>query len=410
MRSKRLPIRLILAAVAAALGLLMASTPLIGQETVLYSFSGNGKDGNRPFGGLVFDASGNLYGTTLAGGIGDGTVFELLPNQDGSWTERVLHTFSGYLSDGSGPSAGLILDAEGNLYGTTYGGGAARAGTVFELSLEAGGDWKEEILLSFNATDGFGPNAGLTFDAFGNLYGNAFDGGGARCGTVFELKRKAGGGWSKMVYKFNGSDGCAPFGDLIVDSSGNIYGTTSFGGLHNHGTVFQLTPQAGGGWRQAILHSFDPENGVDGDYPRGTLVRSASGALYGTTAYGGHYASGTAFEMKPAGGGLWTESVLHAFDPNGVDGADPLGGLISDAAGNLYGTTSAGGSFNNGIVFELTPEACGGWFEIILNNFNGNPDGSDSTANLVFDSSGNLYGTTYLGGAYDLGTIFMITP
>jgi uncharacterized repeat protein (TIGR03803 family) len=245
-----------------------ASAPLSAaiKEEVLHSF-GNGKDGQNPYAALIFDASGNLFGTThyggsgtckINGGVGCGTVFELTPKAGGGWTEKILHSF-GKVEDGQNPyDNSLIFDASGNLYGTTFGGGAESTGcndygcgTVFELTPKAGGGWKEKILHSFNdySRDGYNPYAGLIFDASGNLYGTTANGGGCNdpysCGTVFELTPKAGGGWTeKTLHSFNDKpkDGYHPNASLIFDASDNLYGTTAEGGTYGYGTVFEVKP------------------------------------------------------------------------------------------------------------------------------------------------------------------------
>ncbi len=354
-------------------GTVFELTPAAGggwTETVLYSFGGS-PDGADPLAGLIFDAAGNLYGTTGAGGTYDyGTVFELTPAAGGGWTETVLHNFNYNVTDGYYPYAGLIFDAAGNLYGTTSQGGTYGYGwgTVFELTPAAGGGWTEKVLHSFpdyNGTDGTSPYAGLIFDAAGNLYGTTSQGGTYIFrGTVFELTPAAGGGWTETVlHSFgNGADADSPQAGLIFDAAGNLYGTTVEGGTGSNcifgcGTVFELTPAAGGGWTEKVLYSFNA-NGTDGYYPYAGLIFDAAGNLYGTTRYGGTssgcapYGCGTVFELTPAAGGTWTETVLHNFG-NGTDGATPLAGLIFDAAGNLYGTTSSGGTYGYGTVFEL---------------------------------------------------------
>jgi uncharacterized repeat protein (TIGR03803 family) len=276
---------------------------------VLYSFCSwtNCTDGRQPQAGLIFDAAGNLYGTTAFGGYyglqtGYGTLFELTPAGGGSWTEQVVHNFNHDFTDGDEPYAGLIVDAAGNLYGTTSGGGTIGYGTVFELTPTGGGTWTE-VLHSFG----------------------------------------------------DGTDGLYPWAGLIFDAAGNLYGTTSEGGTYDGGTVFELTPAAGGGWTEKVLHSFG--NGNDGAYPHyAGLIFDAAGNLYGTTSGGGTYGGGTVFELTPAGGGSWTETVLHSFG-NGTDGAEPYAGLVFDAVGNLYGTTLGGGTYNYGTVFELQTAA-----------------------------------------------------
>ena len=375
-------------------------------EKLLHSF--NGTDGSVPDAGLIFDTAGNLYGTTYYGGTYDyGTVFELTRSHDtahGGWTEKVLHSFNG--ADGGNLFGGLILDAFGNLYGTGNAGGFG-FGTVFELTRSpntAGGGWTEKVLHSFNGTDGAVPDAALIFDAAGNLYGTTTYGGGL--GNVFELTPAAGGGWTeKVLYNV----GNVPFGGLIFDSAGNLYGTTYYGGTYGHGAVFELTPVADGSWTEEVLYSFH-NNDADGAGPYPTLIFDAAGNLYGTTYNGGFYGYGTVFELMPAAGGGWTEKVLHSF--NGTDGAYLFGGLIFDAAGNLYGTTVVGGSHGYGTVFELTPAAGGNWTEKVLYSFHNNgTDGAEpGWASLIFDAAGNLYGTTLDGGTYGYGTVFEITP
>ncbi len=403
------------------------------QERVLHSF-GNGQDGINPDAGLIFDAAGNLYGTTYQGGTGVcshlvppscGTVFELSSRSGASWTEKVLHNFRG--KDGVEPSGSLIFDTGGNLYGTTQEGGAGLCkdqnrlligcGTVFELSPAGGGRWTEKVLYSFvnNGADGFEPKAGLIFDASGNLYGTTFVGGAYGYGTVFKLSPSAGGSWTETVlHNFNqdGTDGVGPNASLIFDAAGNLYGTTVGGGPGVNGTVFELTPLGGGSWAEAVLHNFnDMDEGYDS---QASLIFDASGNLYGTVAFGGAGgvdAEGSVFELTPVAGGSWTTTVLHNFNENGTDGATSTAGVIFDATGNLYGTTEDGGPRNvYGTVFELTPQTGGGWTEKILHDFGNGSDGVNPLAGLIFDAAGHLYGTTAGGGAYGGGTVFEIKP
>jgi uncharacterized repeat protein (TIGR03803 family) len=394
------------------------------REKVLLNF--NGTDGDKPIASLIFDAAGNLYGTTNEGGThGYGTVFELTPIVGGGWTETVLYNFCSQTNctDGEFPPASLIFDAAGNLYGTTNEGGTHGGGTVFELTPIVGGGWTETVLYNFcsqtNCTDGEFPLAGLIFDAAGDLYGTTWEGGAYGVGTVFELTPTAGGGWTEQVlHSFNGGDGSYPYlGGLIFDAAGNLYGTTLWGGAYpSVGTVFELTPTAGGGWTEQVLHSF---NGADGFNPEDSLVFDAAGNLYGTTYEGGGYGYGTVFELTPTAGGGWTEQVLHSFDNNGTDGFYPEASLIFDAAGNLYGTTQAGGTSTCdggcGTVFELRPTVGGGWTEQVLHSFGSGGDGAFPLAGLIFDRVGNLYGTTGGGGANQCagsscGTVFELTP
>ena len=336
------------------------ATSVAWPEKVLFSF--NGTDGSGPTADLIFDAAGNLYGTAGGGEYGAGTVFELTPTAGGGWTETVLHNF-GNGTDGAYPSGGLVFDAAGNLYGTTpdggtyscFGGGGC--GTVFELTPAAGGSWTEQVLHNFNGvTDGYQPVAGLIFDAAGNLYGTTAGGGPG--GTVFELTPTGDGNWTEEVlHTFGiGTDGAVPTAALVFDAAGNLYGTTYHGGTNNScvytgcGTVFELT-YSGGTWWYQVLHNFG--SGSDGYWPQANLIVDAAGNLYSTTFQGGTHGEGTVFEVTPGSGGRWTEQVLHSF--NGADGYWPWAGLIFDAAGNLYGTTNRGGAYEAGTIFELMP-------------------------------------------------------
>jgi uncharacterized repeat protein (TIGR03803 family) len=413
MRSKKVAVgfTLVLGVVAAAV---MTSAHAAAQtENVLLNF--NGRDGEIPEAGLIFDAAGNLYGTTAAGGTGDsghGTAFELTPNGSGGWSEKVLHSFHDSGKDGFYPYDSLVMDAAGSLYGTTFSGGANDAGTVFELTPNAGGGWTEKQLHSFNSNgkDGYGPYGNLIFDGAGNLYGTTFYGPSTRnYGAVFELLPVTGGGWKeKILLRFSGPNGERPTGGLIFDAAGNLYGTASEGGASGYGTVFELTPTTGGTWTPTVLHNFDS---YDGANPAGGLIFDGSGNLYGTTGEGGS-GFGTVFELTPATGGAWTQRVLLQFNA-GSEGAYPCANLILDAAGNLYGTTNMGGAIGYGTVFELTPAAGGSWTETILYSFrslSGGVDGFSPVAGLVRDTAGNLYGTTTTGGTHQGGAVFELTP
>lgn len=384
-------------------------------EKILYTFKPNGHDGTYPEGSLVLDPSGNLYGTTSQGGLygGVGTVFELVHSNNGTWMEKIIHNFNS--TDGANPASGLIFDAAGNLYGTAPNGGANyNGGTVFELSPIQGGGWTETTLYSFdpfNGTDGDGPQAGVVFDSVGNLYGTTFYGGTYLDGTVFELSPAGNGNWTEAtLYSFTGgADGSIPeFAGVVFDNSGNLYGTTSAGGAYSFGTVFELSPTGGGNWSEQVLHSFN-QNGTDGFDPLAGLVIDGAGNLYGTTYNGGANNFGTTFEVSPAGGGNWTEKVLHSF--NFTDGAFLYGGLILDGAGNLYGAATGGGADSVGTAFELMPSGGGNWTAKVLRSFYfEGADGANPTAALLMDSAGNLYGTTQQGGKYDSGTVFEVTP
>jgi uncharacterized repeat protein (TIGR03803 family) len=368
----------------------------------LHTFKGSG--GVSPYGGLTFDSAGNLYGTTTSGGLYSyGTVFELTPNVDGKWKESVLHSFDD--TDGQQPVGTLIFDSAGNLYGTTWIGGTYGWGTVFELMQNADGSWKESVLHSFNSTDGQNPLAGVIFDSAGNLYGTTGYGGPDSYGTVFELTPNADGSWKETIlHSFASKRGLIPFGGLIFDSAGNLYSTTYGGGAYNNGTVFELTPNADGSWKEIVLHSF---NGIHGQSPNAGLIFDSAGNLYGTTSYGGTYNNGTAFTLRQNKNGNWKASVLHSF--NSTNGDRPVASLIFDSAGNLYGTTVYGGAHNYGTVFKLKPNAKGGWTESVLHTFRDRP-GALPYDGLTLDGQGNIYGTTFGDGTTTLGSIFEISP
>jgi uncharacterized repeat protein (TIGR03803 family) len=317
-------------------------------KSLVYTFTG--ANGISPYGGLTFDSQGNLYGTTEAGGqFGLGTVFELVPGSNGAWTETVLYSFKGE-PDGQLPLGGaVIFDEAGNLYGMTPSGGAHGWGTVFELVSGSNGTWTENILHSFTGgNDGAQPWANqLIFDSAGHLYGATQGGGANDYGTVFELNRAASGTWAeKVIYSFTGAvGGSGPVGNMLFDSSGNLYGVASF-------IVFELV-RADAEWTEKTLHTF--AGGKDGAFPYAGLTWGSAGNLYGTTHTGGDH-KGTVFELTPGPNGTWTETVLHRFGESARDGTAPYyGALVLDAAGNLYGTTLGGGNSNYGVVFEVKP-------------------------------------------------------
>jgi uncharacterized repeat protein (TIGR03803 family) len=408
MRGRLLSIALILA----LLFVIHAETKItFAQEIILHSFNGNNlNDGSQPFGGVAFDNAGNLYGTTFAGGtLGYGTVYKLTPGTTG-WSETLLWNFNG--GDGWWPKGKLIFDAEGNIYSTTWFGGFLGYGGVFELSPD-GGSWTFRELHSFNHLDkdAINPSTGLVRDSSGNYYGNAPGGGLFTWGAVYEVSPD-GYSWSeKLLHSFNLSgDGSEPFGELAIDGSGNLYGTTGYGGesttcFGGCGTVFELSPQAGGEWTYKILHNFNNNNGAN---PFGGLLVDATGNLYGMTTQGGTYNYGSVFKLSPSANG-WKETILHNFNSNGVDGNNPSGALVQDGAGNLYGATGSGGVYNQGTVFELSQTSQGGWKETILHSFNSDGvDGMSPGSGISLDSSGNLYGTTEAGGVYGQGTIYEV--
>lgn len=406
MRNSRLSIGMALTIALVTVNLLMPGSRAAAQtETVLYNFTTTGSAGSLPNLSVTFDNAGNLYGTT-----GE-AVFKLIPNADGSWTPRTLHIFRG-IPDGEFPSGGVILDAAGNVYGLTNGGGRGAAGTVYELVHSANGHYAEKILHHFGQNaDGKFPFGALTFDAAGNLYGTTQGGGTNNTGTVFELLPTALGPWTeKVLYNFNLSgDGADPMVGVIFDSAGNLYGTTGTGGVSDGGTAYKLSPQPDGSWTETNLVSFS-----HGSEPDGSLTFDKSGNLYGATIYGGAHNLGVVYKLSPQSDGSWTETVLHSFNTNGKDGFNAFTSLVFDAAGNLYGATMSGGSFGGGngygTVFELTPQADGTWTESMVFSFNGADGEGPSWGGLIFDSAGNLYGASRTGGADGNGTVFKITP
>jgi uncharacterized repeat protein (TIGR03803 family) len=335
-------------------------------QTVIHHFTTNTGDGFAREAPLIIDKAGNLYGTTAGGGTNRlGTVFELSPPaiQGGQWTETILFNFSG--TDGAEPLAGLIFDRTGNLYGTTFGGGSRGQGTVFELVAPAipGGAWTESVLYSFKfGADGGNPLGGLVFDKAGSLYGTTEMAGDIRCndlggcGVVFKLT-PSGTQWTETVlHTFEGPDGKCPVAGLVIDSAGSLYGTVEFGGLQNFGVAFHLTPPVTGNqWTYTVLHRFS--GGQDGAIPATSLLLSKSGALYGTTTNGGQFNFGTVFKLIPPSitGGQWTTRIVHNFAL--TDGSSPRGGLRFDPTGTLYGTTSEGGQngseLTGGTVFQI---------------------------------------------------------
>ncbi len=423
---------------AMSIALLLAGAALAANsEFVIYSFPfapNTIPAGCQPQGNLTADAAGNFYGTASCGAYSHGVVFKLtrpVPPAK-AWTESVLYSFTGG-TDGNSPAAGVIFDAAGNLYGTTSAGGTADMGTVFELTPPASGqvDWTESALYSFQggASDGDKPLAGLVIDAAGNLYGTTFQGGEndlgycrVGCGTVFQLAPPStiGGAWTEtVIHYFFGGQGTAPTSAPILDAAGDLYGTTISGGKFGAGLVYRLTPPPSGQttWGYKVLHAFAGYP-TDGDSPFNGLTLHGRGVLYGTTSYGGSGQFGTVYQLVPPAvpGGAWTENVLYNFNGDHVnpgDGSSPSGNLVFDPEGNLYGSTSEGGNYNAcvvgcGVVFELSPPAAGvtTWTESILHTFTSGNDGSWPDGGVLFGKNGILYGVSHTGGAHGEGTVF----
>jgi uncharacterized repeat protein (TIGR03803 family) len=399
------------------IALLVSSILAAGQAgyQVLYSFGTNSNDGITPNGDLVFDDAGNIYGTTPLGGSvcnsECGAAFELSPSS-GSWMETIIYNF-GNDSDGASPRAGLIFDGSGNLYGTTFYGGTHGAGVVFELSPPpAGGTWIETVLWNFGgAGDGGNPNGKLTWDASGNLYGTT-----AGLGTVFELSPASGGWTEKVLYHFcpaypDCSDGAEPMAGVTFDNAGNLYGTTYFGGASHGfgpGVVYELSPASGGGWTETTLYRFSTKSGYQ---PLSEVSFDKAGNLYGTVYQGARYGCGGVFQMIP-NDGIWIPKGIQPFKSNIA--CSPEAGLFIDNRSNsAFGTSQYGGAFNGGAAFEITTRAV-----TTIHSFCSESTCQDGTqpAGVLALNAGKLYGTTTEGGASSAcgqlgcGVVFQLAP
>jgi uncharacterized repeat protein (TIGR03803 family) len=397
---------LILAMLAAQVTL---ATPAQGQATasktykekVLHTFASGTGDGGGPWGGLIRDAAGTLYGTTYSGGItsgclinnGCGTVFKI----DKTGKETVLHFFTGG-SDGAGPYGSLIRDAQGNFYGTTSGGGdpVCLCGVVYKLDFSG----TETVLHTFTdapPSNYYGPAAGLIRDKAGNLYGTTFLGGDYQLGSVFTIDMN---GTYSLLHSFNVWDGLGGYLEPpALDAAGNLYGMTTYGGSGGYGTVFRLDTTG----KETVLYGFT--GGKDGAFPSGNVVLDKEGSLYGST-----YEGGSAFSLNGAGvvfklskSGKFT--LLYTFPGQGHGGSYG-GGVILDKSGNLYGTTSFDGANSRGSVFEIDSSGK----ETDLYSFTGGADGDAPFAPVIRDAKGNFYGTTTYGGASGAGVVFKLSP
>jgi hypothetical protein len=442
-------------------GMLLATLRATATEKTLVSFNwlpapNALQTGAYPSGTMLRDANGNLYGTNWLGGEYDsGTVFRLSPPGRGEteWKLSILYTFTGW-DDGGLPNPQLVMDASGALYGTAEGGGSwMDQGLVYKLTppVTGNGKWTFTVLHYFYTTfldgpgDGSNPSGGLIMDKSGNLYGTTDLGGdpsdpqGVGSGTVFKLAPTdaARTKWQETIlYRFRGGAGGAnPMSALVMDSSGNLYGTTLYGGTGGCvdllsdplgcGTVFQLRPPAAGqtAWTKLTLHHFAGQ--TDGAMPQARLFVDTAGSVYGTTFQGGSggctdmlgyvIGCGTVFKLAPPSGGQknWTETILHTF--TGPEGAFPQGGVIADGTGALIGTTSGGGPTSYGVggfgvLYRLVPPDFGQtrWAEVVLYNFDISTSGTEPIGELVRDANGHLFGVTHSGGTGYGGTVFEI--
>lgn len=380
----------------------LATQPMLGQTfNVIHTF--NGSQGSGPVGTLAIDGAGNLYGATESGGQhGQGTVFLLHPTR-GAWTFSVLHSFRAQNGDGSQPEGGPTVSPDGIVYGTTVAGGVGY-GTVYAVSpppnigAAAIPHWSEAPIYSFTGgADGSQPQVGsLLLDSLGNLYGVTPRGGSGLEGVLYELS-PSGGTWNESVlvsfYNVDCISGCNPYAGPISDAAGNLYGTLTHFGIGGCGAAYE------GG--ELLVQS------VGGCTPLGSLIFDQAGNLYGTTSSSGPENGGTVFELSQFRG-QWSVSTLYAFAGSG-NNPGPQGGLLFDGSGNLWGTTNGDGANGYGNVFKLTPSH-GSWIYTDVYDFTGGNDGGNPTGSLIADGSGNMYGTAMTGGANGSGVVFEITP
>ena len=386
---------------------------------VLYDFRGGNDAGGPLYGALALDKNGNLFGTAGGGanrscGGSCGTVFELTPQAHGKWNESVIFDFQ-YSGTGYWPFGSVIVDQQEHLYGTAHLGGTHDDGVVFALT-PSGSGWTESVLYNFGShnNDAGAPLSSLVADPSGKFYGAAFypyelspkAGGGWTEQVLYHFDPQ---------YGKDGTDGYSSDWPLILDPMGNLYGATAFGGNYSKcstgsggcGTVFELTRNRNGKWKEQVLHRFAQfEN--DGEAPDAGVAMESEGNLYGTTNYGGKYQAGTIYELARDKAGHWQETILYAF--RGVDDGGLPGPVIVDGKGNLYGTAGGGGgTCSCGVVFKLAPRANGKWKYTVLHHFTGR-DGGQPWAGLTFGTKGEIYGTTSWGGTYLYGVVFEITP
>lgn len=398
------------------LSLAGSATGAVSTERVIYSFAGGG-DGEYPDTELVVDSGGNLYGTTVEGGrYNSGTVFHLKPS-NGGWVHTVLYDFRGG-TDGGEPYKGVALDAQGNLYGTAVVGGKYvgpcidnGCGVVYKLT-NSGGTWSQSVIHYFTGVDGdgYGPGSGVTLDRYGNVYGTTPTGGADGLGIVYQLKPAANGNWTEtIIHTFTGGlDGATgSAGRLVVTWAGQVIGVCTVGGANGAGTVYELTPAQAGEWGENTLYSFKGE--PDSGFPYGGVVADRAGNLYGTTYYAGANDLGTVYELSRRNG-VWVETDLYSFR-GGTDGSGPISTLVFAADGNLYGTTSEGGAACScGTIFKLALGAAKPIYSVVY-RFKGAPDGAFPYDGMVADLTRNtLYGTTVHGGVSDDGAIYKFVP
>jgi uncharacterized repeat protein (TIGR03803 family) len=407
----------VVSVLAIACGLTIFANPAAEAQTFSVIHAFNGVNGAAPYSGITIRA-GVLYGTTLCTHYcsGSGTVYQI--NHVGSdWVQSPIVLFS---SGASNPQARVLFGPDNHLYGATTFGGPQGIGVVFTLTplaticRTANCFWKESDLHDFTGNpDGWGPGYGdLIWDAMGNIYGTTSDGGTSDLGTVYQMT-KSGNNWMEApIYSFTGPDGAQPAAGVVLDSNGNLFGTTFEGGSHGFGTAFELTYTKDSGWTETVLYNF--QNLSDGQQPIAGLITDGAGNYYGAATDGGSSGGGTVFELSPIGN-TWSFTVLYSFSGQQGKYCGPQASLTMDNSGNLYGTTFCDGPNNVGNVFKLT-NTQNGWEYTSLHDFADGPDGAYPVSNVTVDPNGNLYGTASASGTINnacpvgCGTVWMIKP
>jgi uncharacterized repeat protein (TIGR03803 family) len=389
--------------------MLLAATAWAANTTKLvYSFGG-ASDGEYTDTELVRDSAGNLYGSSVQGGtFGGGTVFQITP----AGVHTVLYNFTGG-ADGGEPYKGVTLDSHGNLYGTavTGGGGGCEGGcgVVYKLT-KTGSTWTQSVIHQFTGgIDGSGPGAPVAVDKQGNVYGTTPTGGASGVGVVYQIK-PSGSGWTlNVIHAFtggtDGSGGSA--GRFFIDTAGNLFNVCTTGGAHGFGVVYEISPGAGK-WKFTALYAFKDQ--PDGASPYGGVVFDKAGNMYGTTYYAGAHDLGAVYQLTHSGA-TWTESVLYSFK-GGLDGASPISSLVADAAGNFYGTTSEGGATTCGcgVIYKLAKSTSGKWTESVVYRFPGQPSAGFAYNGMISGAAGSFYGATVHGGNSNDGAVYQFTP
>jgi uncharacterized repeat protein (TIGR03803 family) len=396
-------------AAATAIFVLSLATVSAATTDVIFSFAED--DGEYADTDLETDNAGNIYGTTVLGGnFGSGTVFQLSLTPNG-WVHTVLYSFTGG-ADGGEPYKGVSLDRAGNLYGTAVTGGSGSCeggcGVVYRLT-KSGGTWTQTVIHAFTGgDDGSGPGARVTVDRSGNIYGMAPTGGANGLGTIYKIhQRPRGDPTFSVIHTFTGgADGSTGSAGRMILRHGRLFGAATTGGTYGSGIIFELTPTDVGEWDLRPVYSFRGQ--PDGSFPYGAILFDGSGNVYGTTYYGGTNGIGAVYKLSTRPTGEWGEEIIYSFQ-DGTDGNSPISNLVFDAAGNLYGTTSEGGA-GSGVIFKLSPVGGGQWIESVVHSFQGPPDGSFAYNGMVVDRFGNFYGATVHGGMNDDGSVYKFTP